>query len=56
MFRSGIINIVRDTITRTYNYLKLDTKAIVKGVEELLKDNCFTLGGPVSTLPFTIYT
>jgi hypothetical protein len=45
---------VRDTIARSYNYLKLDTKAIVKEVAELLKDNRFTLGSPVSTLPFTI--
>ncbi len=45
---------MRDTITGSYNYLKLDTKVIVKEVEELLKDNRFTLSGLVSTLPFTI--
>ena len=45
---------MRDTVTRSYNYLKLDTKVIVKEVEELLKDNRFTLGSLVSTLPFTI--
>jgi len=49
-----IINIVRNTVTRSYNCLKLDTKAIVKKVAELLKDNYFTLSGLVSTLPFTI--
>ena len=54
MFRSGIINIVRDTVAGTYNCLKLDTEAMAKGVEELLKDNRFTLGGLVSTLPFTM--
>ena len=54
MFQFSIINIVYNTITRTYNYLKLDTKAIVKGVEELLKDNYFILSSLVSTLPFTI--
>ena len=45
---------MRDTITRSYYYLKLDTKAIVEEVAELLKDNRFTLGSLVSTLPFTI--
>jgi len=45
---------VRNTIARSYYYLKLDTKAIVKEVVELLKDNHFTLSGLVSTLPFTI--
>ena len=48
------MNIVRDTITRSYNCLKLDTKAIVKEVVELLKDDFFTLSSLVSTLPFTI--
>jgi hypothetical protein len=45
---------VRDTIAGSYNCLKLDTKVVVKEVEELLKDNRFTLGSLVSTLPFTI--
>ena len=45
---------MRDTITKNYNCLKLDTKTIVKKVAELLKDNYFTLNSPVSTLPFTI--
>ena len=45
---------MRDTITRSYNFLKLDTKVIVKKVAELLKDNRFTLGSLVSTPPFTI--
>ena len=45
---------MRDTVARSYNCLKLNAKAVVKEVEELLKDDCFTLGGPVSTLPFTI--
>jgi hypothetical protein len=45
---------VRDTITGSYYYLKLDIKAIVEEVVELLKDNRFTLSGLVSTLPFTI--
>ena len=48
------MNIVRNTITRSYYYLKLDTKAVVEEVAELLKDNRFTLSGLVSTLPFTI--
>ena len=45
---------MRNTVTRSYNYLKLDTKAVAKKVEKLLKNNCFTLSGLVSTLPFTI--
>jgi hypothetical protein len=49
-----IINIVRDTVAGSYNFLKLNTKVIVKEVAELLKDNRFTLGGPVSTPPFII--
>ena len=49
-----MINIVRNTIAGNYNYLKLNTKAIVKEVVELLKDDCFTLSSPVNTLPFTI--
>ena len=48
------MNTVRDTIARNYNCLKLDTKAIIKEVAELLKDNYFTLSDLVSTLPFTI--
>ena len=54
MFWCTIINIVRNTVARSYNCLKLDTKVVVREVEELLKDNHFTLSGPVSTLPFTI--
>ena len=54
MFQSGIINIVRDIIAKSYNCLKLNTKAIAKKVEKLLKDDCFTLSSPVSTLPFTM--
>ena len=54
MFRSSIINIMRDIIAGSYNCLKLNTKTVVKEVEKLLKDNRFTLGGPVSTLLFTI--
>ena len=49
-----MINIVRNTVARSYNCLKLDTKAIAKEVAELLKDNRFTLSSPVSTPPFTI--
>jgi len=45
---------VRNTVARSYNCLKLDTKVVVKKVEELLKDNYFTLNSLVSTLPFTI--
>jgi len=54
VFRCAIINIVRNTVARSYNCLKLDTKAMAKEVEKLLKDNRFTLSGPVSTLPFII--
>jgi len=45
---------MRDTITGNYYYLKLDTKAIVEEVTELLKNNYFTLSSLVSTLPFII--
>ena len=48
------MNVVCDTVAGSYNCLKLDTAAVVKEVVELLKDNHFTLGGLVSTLPFTI--
>ena len=48
------MNIVHNTIARSYNCLKLDTKAVVKEVVKLLKDDYFTLNNPVSTLPFTI--
>ena len=48
------MNIVRDTITGSYNCFKLDTKAVAKEVVELLKDDYFMLSSPVSTLPFTI--
>ena len=54
MFQSSIINIVHDTVTRNYNCLKLSTKAVVKEVEELLKDNRFMLSSLVSTLYFTM--
>ena len=45
---------MHNTVAKSYNYLKLDTKAIVKEIAELFKDNCFTLNSLVSTLPFTI--
>ena len=48
------MNTVRDIIARNYNCLKLNTKAVVKEVKELLKNNRFIFGGLVSTLPFTI--
>ena len=54
MFQYIIINIVRNTIARSYNCLKLDTKAMAKEVAELLKNNYFILNSLVSTLPFTI--
>ena len=54
MFRASIIGIVYNAITGNYNYLKLNTKAIAKEVEKLLKDNHFMLSSPVSTLPFTM--
>ena len=54
VFQCIIINIVRNTVARSYNYLKLNTKAIVKEVEKPLKDNRFMLSSLVSTLPFTI--
>ena len=54
MFWCYIINIVRNTVVRSYYCLKLDIKAIVEEVAELLKDDRFTLSGPVNTLPFTI--
>ena len=44
-----------DTVAGSYNYLKLDTKAIAKKVAELLKNNHFTPNSLVSTLPFTIF-
>ena len=45
---------MRDTVAGSYNCLKLDTEVVAKEVEELLKDNRFTLSSLVSTLPFTI--
>ena len=48
------MNTVHNTVAGSYNCLKLDTKAIVKEVAELLKDDYFTLNSPISTLPFTI--
>ena len=49
-----MMNIVRDTVAGSYNCLELSIKAVAKEVEELLKDNYFTLSGLVSTLYFTI--
>jgi len=49
-----MMNTVRDTVAGSYNCLELDTEVVAKEVEELLKDDRFTLGGPGSTLPFTI--
>ena len=54
MFWSSIINIVHNTVAGSYNCLKLSTKAVAKEVEELLKDDRFTLSSLVSTLRFTI--
>ena len=54
MFQSSIINIVHNAVAGSYNCLKLNTEAIVKEIEELLKDNYFILSSLVSTLPFTI--
>ena len=54
MFQCVIINIVRNTVAKSYNCLKLDTEAVAKEVAELFKDNYFMLSSPVSTLPFTI--
>ena len=48
------MNIIHNTIAKNYNCLKLDTKAVVKEVIKLLKDNRFTLNSLVNTLPFTI--
>ena len=48
------MNTMYNTIARSYNCLKLDTKAIIKEVAELLKDNYFILNSLISTLPFTI--
>ena len=49
-----MMNAVRDTVAGSYYCLELDTEAVAEEVAELLKDDRFTLGGPVSTLPFTI--
>jgi len=49
-----MINTVYNTVAGSYNCFKLNTEAIVKEVEELLKDDHFTLNGLVSTLPFTM--
>jgi hypothetical protein len=54
VFWCVIINIVRNTVARSYNCFKLDTEAMVKEVAELFKDDCFMFSGPVNTLPFTI--
>ena len=45
---------MRNTVAGSYNYFKLNTKAIAKEVAELLKDNYFMLSSLVSTLPFTL--
>ena len=45
---------MRNAVAENYNFFKLNTEVIVKEIEELLKDDRFTLGGSVSTLPFTI--
>ena len=55
MFQFSIINIIRDAIAKNYNCFKLNTKAVVKEIEELFKDNRFTLSGPVNTLLFIIF-
>ena len=49
-----MINIIHNTVIKSYNYFKLDTEAIVKEIVKLLKDDRFMLSSPVSTLPFTI--
>jgi hypothetical protein len=49
-----MMNTVRDTVAGSYDCLELETQAVAKEVEKLLKDDRFTLGGPVSTLPFTM--
>ena len=49
-----MMNTVRDTVAGSYNCLKLNTKAVVKEVVKLLKDDHFMLSSLVSTLPFTI--
>ena len=54
MFWSGIINIIRDAIAKNYNCFKLNIKAVVKEVEELFKDDRFTLNGLVNILLFTM--
>ena len=54
MFQYYIINTVHNTVAKSYYCLKLDTKAVVKEIVELLRDNRFTLSSLVSTLPFTI--
>ena len=43
---------VHNIVAGSYDCLKLSTKAVAKEVEELLKDDRFTLGGLVSTLFF----
>jgi len=49
-----MIGIVYDAVAKNYDCLKLNTKAVAKEIEELLKDNHFMLSSLVSTLPFTI--
>ena len=48
------MNIIHNIVVKSYNCLKLNTKAIIKEVKELLKDNYFIFSGLVSTLLFTI--
>jgi hypothetical protein len=54
VFWCVIINIIHDTVARSYDCLELDTEAVVKEVVKLFKDDCFTLSGLVSILPFII--
>ena len=48
------MNTVYNAVARSYNCLKLSTKAIAKEIKELFKDDRFTLNGPINTLYFTI--
>ena len=49
-----MINTVHNAVAGSYNCFELSTKAVAKEVEELLKDNYFTLSGLVSILCFTM--
>ena len=48
------MNIVCNTVARSYNCLKLDTEAVIKKVVKLLKDDRFMLNSLVNILLFTI--